>query len=341
MTQPYVPARDDDDPTTVQTPWPASQEAPATEPERADFYTADVNDPVYSDTAYSRTDGTDSVYTEVVETESTLPASAHVEPVSSSYLVEDNSVNQPSTKDVAKDQAANVKDTAVEQGQHVAGVAKEQASAVKDTAVEQGQQVAGVAKEQASKVAAEASSQVKDLLAEGLSEVRSHAGTQQKRLADGIHSLAGELGSMASKSEQSGPITDFAHQASRKGGEVAHWLENAEPSDVLDELRSFARRRPFAFLAASAVAGAVVGRLARGLAANAKSESAPAVSVATATPALSAAPAPARENISLQEIPTSGSGAGPTTDRPDYDLVDGVEAEPVPFGSHGYDGGAR
>ena len=31
---------------------------------------------------------------------------------------------------------------------------------------------------------------------------------------------------MASASEQSGPLTDLAQQASRKGGEVAHWLQD-------------------------------------------------------------------------------------------------------------------
>ena len=54
---------------------------------------------------------------------------------------------------------------------------------------------------------------------------------------------------MASASEESGPLTDLAHQASQRGGEIAHWLENHEPRDVLREVQSFARRRPVMFLA--------------------------------------------------------------------------------------------
>jgi hypothetical protein len=256
MTQPpYVPPRDDD--STNAPVWPATQE------------------PTYSEASY-------------------------VEPVSSVAVTGSYSDDQSSsTTDVAKDQAGNVKDTAVEQGQHVAGVAKEQAGAVKDTALEQGQHVAGVAKEQAgavkdtaleqgqhvadvakeqvTQVASEASAHVKDLLSEGLSEVRSQAGSQQKRLATAVHSLADELGTMAAKSDKSGPLTDYAQQLSHRGGEFSHWLENAEPSEVLDSVRSFARRRPAVFLGASALAGVIVGRLTRGFVANAKDEKAPAL----------------------------------------------------------------
>ena len=69
---------------------------------------------------------------------------------------------------------------------------------------------------------------------------------------------------MASSSQESGPLTDLAHQASRKGGEIAHWLENREPADVLEEVRAFARRRPVMFLGLCALAGVVAGRLTRG-----------------------------------------------------------------------------
>ena len=68
---------------------------------------------------------------------------------------------------------------------------------------------------------------------------------------------------MASSSQESGPLTDLAHQASRKGGEVAHWLQDREPADVLEAVRSYARRRPVTFLALCGLAGIVAGRLTR------------------------------------------------------------------------------
>lgn len=344
MTQPpYVPSRDDDNTPQRASGWPpASQEVPAGQQSDSELFASQFPDPATTDPTYS-------------------------EPVSSVSTGGDFSTGQAqSTKDVAKDQAADVKDTAVQQGQQVAGVAKEQATAVKDTALEQGQQVAGVAKEQVTRVASEAGSQIKDLLTEGLSEVRSQAGSQQKRLADGVKSLAGELSAMASKSDQSGPLTDYAQQASRKGEELARWLENAEPSDVLDYVRSFARRRPAAFLGISALAGAAVGRLTRGFVANAKSESQASLTsgtstyasdtsayatgttpyasgtstYATGTSGYDVGTTAGRENISIEEIPTSGSGYGPTTDRPDYDPISGVEETGSPYGT-GRDGGTR
>jgi hypothetical protein len=70
---------------------------------------------------------------------------------------------------------------------------------------------------------------------------------------------------MGASSENPGVASDLAQQASRKIGEVGHWLENNEPEAVLDELRSFARRRPGAFLIGAGLAGVVVGRLTRNL----------------------------------------------------------------------------
>jgi hypothetical protein len=141
--------------------------------------------------------------------------------------------------------------------------AKGEAAAVKDTAVDAGKNVASTARDEAANVAAEARYQAKSLLGTVSDEARSQASTQQTRLAEAVHSLSKELGGMASSSPESGPLTDLAHQASRKGGEIAHWLENREPADVLDEVRAFARRRPVMFLGLCALAGIVAGRLTR------------------------------------------------------------------------------
>lgn len=174
------------------------------------------------------------------------------------------------TAQTAKEQAAGVKDTAVEQGRAVAGTAKEQAGEVRDTAVEQGRQVVETAKEQVGQVTAEAKTQVTDLVSQGRAELSSQLGSGQQKLAELVHSVAEDLGSMASKSESSGPVVGLAQTGSRRVGEVAHWLQDVEPGEALDQLRGFARRRPAAFLLGSLVAGVVVGRLTRSLAAEAK-----------------------------------------------------------------------
>jgi gas vesicle protein len=342
MTQPpYVPPRDDDNTNSPDYTWPPAQETPVVEEKDSELFASQFPESTYSQESY-------------------------VEPVSSVEVTTDYSSSQPSsTKDVAKDQASQVKDTAVQQGQQVAGVAKEQAGAVKDTALEQGQHVAGVAKEQAgavkdtaleqgqhvaevakeqvTQVAAEASTHVKDLLSEGLTEVRSQASSQQKRLATGIHSLADELGTMASKSDKSGPLTDYAKDLSRRGGEAAHWLENAEPSEVLDSLRSFARRRPAVFLGAAALAGVIAGRVTRGAVANKKDEAQPAALESSYTPAATdyATPAYTTEDVTTtyaQTSPYSQDATPGTGYQSDYTTTTG---ESLPYGTTGNDGVAR
>ena len=149
---------------------------------------------------------------------------------------------ESSSVETAKGEAANVKDTA-------AGAA----SGVKD-----------VAKSEVSNVAGEAKYQARNLVDQTRSELRGQASNQQSQLASTLNSWASELGSMASKSEDSGPMTDLAQEAARRSGEIAHWLDTHEPRDVLQEVKRFARRRPGAFLALAAAAGVVAGRVTRG-----------------------------------------------------------------------------
>ena len=201
----------------------------------------------------------------------------------------------PSTTDVAKDQAADVKDTAVDAGRNVAATARDEVA----------------------NVAAETKQQAKTLLSSVSDEVQTQASSQQHKIAAAVHDLSKELGGMASGSAESGPLTDLAHQASRKGGEVAHWLENREPRDVLAEVTRYARRHPVTFLALCAVAGVVAGRLTRGaVAANTSLDSTDSGTSAPrvlAAPDTDQVPATVPSRVSLvEETPTTyeDTGAG-------------------------------
>jgi vacuolar-type H+-ATPase subunit H len=114
-----------------------------------------------------------------------------------------------STVDTAKSEAANVKDTA-------AGAASD---------------VAHTAKSEASNVASEVTQQARNLIGQTQSELRGQASNQQSALAAKLNGWASELGSMASKSDESGTMTDLAQEASRRVGEISHWLDNHEPRD--------------------------------------------------------------------------------------------------------------
>ena len=149
-----------------------------------------------------------------------------------------------------------------------ADVAKGQASAVAGGAADAASHVAGVAKEQAGQVATEATRQVKHLVGQAQSELSSQASSQQERAATGLHSVGDQLSAMASGSGGPGVAADLAKQAADKVHEVAGWLENKEPADLLAEVRSYARRRPGMFLAIALGAGLVAGRLVRGATTN-------------------------------------------------------------------------
>jgi len=151
-------------------------------------------------------------------------------------------------------------------GSGTADVAKGQAAEVTQGAVEAGQHVAGVAKEQAANVGAEAGRQAKDLLAQASTEVSQQASQQQQRLAQGVRALSDELRKMTQSGEQSsGPATDLARQGVQRAQDLASWLEQREPRELLDEVKTFARQRPGMFLMLAAGAGLLAGRLTRGL----------------------------------------------------------------------------
>jgi hypothetical protein len=142
--------------------------------------------------------------------------------------------------------------------------AKSEAGNVKDTAVGAAAGVTDVAKTEASNVAEEAKYQARNFVDQTRSELRGQARTQKSAVAEKLKGWASELGSMASKADESGPMSDLAQEASRRVGEISHWLDTHEPADLLDEGKRYARRRPVAFLAIAAAAGVVAGRVTRG-----------------------------------------------------------------------------
>lgn len=143
----------------------------------------------------------------------------------------------------------------------VAGSAKQEAGHVVETA-----------KEEAASVAREAKSQVKDLYAQTTSELKDQAATQQQRVAEGLRSVGQQLGAMANGAETPGVASDLVSQVSTRLDSVATWIGDRDPGALLSEVKSFARRRPGAFIGIAALAGLAVGRLSRALAEQAADE---------------------------------------------------------------------
>jgi hypothetical protein len=159
----------------------------------------------------------------------------------------------PSTTDVAKDQAGNVASTAAEAGS----------------------QVASTAADQAKQVTQETKRQAQDLVQQGRQQLQEQARSGQQKASEGLSALAGQLRTMVEggSGTPSGPAADLVRQAGDKVEEIAGWLQQREPGDLVNEVRAFARRRPGTFILGAAVAGIVAGRLTTGVVAAHKDDS--------------------------------------------------------------------
>jgi hypothetical protein len=202
-------------------------------------------------------------------------------------------------------------------------VAKQQTAEVADTAKQAGAEVVDTVKDQAGQVTEEAKQQAKQLLFQAQSELSDQAASTQHRVCEGLHALADELSGMARNSEQDGVATDLARQAADKARTAAGWLADRDPGSLLDEVRSFARRKPGTYLALALGAGVLAGRLTRGLTAP----------TGNATPTYRP---PATHPDTATHPVTVGQPALPGTDRPgttpDYDPIP-ITPPPPPLGT--------
>ena len=146
----------------------------------------------------------------------------------------------------ATERAKEATSTAVDQGRHVGGVAMEET-----------RNVAGAATEQARGVLQDAVSQVGDQLGE-------QAAGQKERLAGTLRSFGDDLSEMVDRGGTSGMAADLAREVADRARSLGSTLESREPTQLLDDVRDFARRRPGTFLLGALAAGVVAGRVLRG-----------------------------------------------------------------------------
>ncbi|THJ68664.1 hypothetical protein E8P82_01825 [Arthrobacter echini] len=145
--------------------------------------------------------------------------------------------------------------------------AKGEAKKVGEDGKHAAKNVADTATTEAKSVAAEATDQAKDLFSTVSSEVKSQAGAQQEKITEGIRGVSDELKSMAEGSDNP-TVSNLVRQASQRTDSVASWLEGSDASDLLEDVKSYARRKPGMFLLLAGGAGVLVGRLTRGVTGN-------------------------------------------------------------------------
>ncbi|MCZ2404360.1 hypothetical protein IV498_14530 [Paenarthrobacter sp. Z7-10] len=152
--------------------------------------------------------------------------------------------------------------------------AKHEAQEVGNEGKQAAAHVAATAKDEAGNVAQEVGTQAKNLVGELGDDLRTQAGAQQQKVAEGLRSISDELRSMAeNNSGEAGTATHWVHEAARRTGSAAGWLDQRDPGELVQEVKRFARQRPGAFLAIAAGAGLLAGRLTRGLAGGGDSQS--------------------------------------------------------------------
>ena len=159
--------------------------------------------------------------------------------------------------------------TATGAGDSRSDAVKDEAADLKRQAADSAQNVAETAKTEVANVAAEVKTNARDLLHQAKSDLTDQAGTQQKKVAEGLRSISTELETMADASEEPGVARDLVRQAAERSSAVAGWLDVRDPGSLLTEVKSFARQRPGTFLLLAAGAGVLAGRLSRSLSAGA------------------------------------------------------------------------
>ncbi|ROS58955.1 hypothetical protein EDF38_1795, partial [Frigoribacterium sp. PhB160] len=186
--------------------------------------------------------------------------SATAAPVVEEHLGHDHTGNDAGTGTGAADTA-----------KAKAGAAKDEAAGVADDAKSAASDVAGSAKEQVSKVASEAGGQAKQLFGQATGELKEQAGAQQEKAAAGLRQVGDQLGSMADSAD-SGIAGELVRNLSGRAHGVAGWLEGRDPGSLLDDVKSYAARKPGTFIAIAAVSGLLAGRVVKSLTAEAGDE---------------------------------------------------------------------
>lgn len=202
----------------------------------------------------------------------------------------------------ATDRAQQAASTAADEGRHVAG-----------TAAGEAKQVAGEAAEQARNV-------VSDTLSQASEQASEQARGQRDRLVGTLSTLGDDLDGMAEQAP-AGLATDLTRQAADKVRALGGHLDGREPSELLDDVRRFARQRPGTFLLGALAAGVVAGRALRGVgdgaAGAAAMPSRPTTPATTATTTSSFATTPgsplAGDPTSTTGTTTTGTGTGTST----------------------------
>jgi uncharacterized protein YjbJ (UPF0337 family) len=211
-----------------------------------------------------------------------------------------------------------------------ATTAKDEAAQVGQVAASAASDVAGTAKQQAGQVAGEAVNQLRSLTDEARDQASQQVSSATDKLSSTVRSLAGEMRDLGQgKGDANGTVAGLVQQLADKGEQLADQISARGPGGLVQDLRSFAARKPGTFLLGALAAGVATGRLVKGATADTGS-SAGTTGTGTTGTGYGAAPYPAQSDLSLAAVPpatpvveeTTYLGDVPVTHSDDSGILD-------------------
>ena len=146
-----------------------------------------------------------------------------------------------------------------------ATTAKDEAAQVGQVAATAASDVAGTAKQQAGQVAGEAVNQLKSLTDDARNQATQQVTNASEQLSTKVRSLAGEMRDLGQgKGDANSTVAGLVQQLADRGEHQADQISSRGPGGLVQDLRSFAARKPGTFLLGALAAGVVTGRLVKG-----------------------------------------------------------------------------
>jgi len=151
--------------------------------------------------------------------------------------------------------------------------AKKEGQDLAQRAAESTGHVAQTAKTETAAVVREAKSEARNLAGQARTQLRTQVDDQRHRVAGMLRTSGQEISRFAGSEGQSSLTTELARRAGDYAQSLGDYLDRADTARMLDDVRSFARRRPGTFILIAVVSGVVAGRLTRSVAASQSSTS--------------------------------------------------------------------
>lgn len=144
--------------------------------------------------------------------------------------------------------------------QKLPDVDQDKIAVVKDDAREIAQDV----RRHSTQMVNEATQQVHSVSEEVMTQLQEHAGTQTERAATQLRTFSEQARALAEgRTEEAGQLPQLAQEATQRLGAFAQRLETGGIDGAMDDVRTFARRKPGTFLLIAGAAGFLGGRMLR------------------------------------------------------------------------------